>query len=95
LREFVARDEDDSFSRYGLAMEYVKVKEYDQALEHFALLIRKDPGYIAAYYHMGKTLEAAGRTGEAPAIYEAGIRIGKEKNDAHAVSELYQALDEL
>lgn len=95
LKAFLAKDDKDSFSRYGLAMEYVKLNQLESALEQFAQLIRDDPGYVAAYYHMGKTLEAADRRSEARNVYQEGVTVAKGKNDHHAVSELQQAMDEL
>lgn len=95
LKAFLAKDDKDSFSRYALAMEYVKLNQLDPALEQFARLIQDDPGYVAAYYHMGKTLEAADRGSEALDVYQKGLAAAKKKNDHHAASELQQALDEL
>lgn len=95
LLELVQKDENDSFSRYGLAMEYVSAGDHAQAVETFNELIRRDPDYHAAYYHLAKTYEALGKIREAFAAYDNGIRVARKINNQHAVNELIDARDEL
>ncbi|KAB2878989.1 tetratricopeptide repeat protein [bacterium] len=95
LLHLVQKDENDSFSRYGLAMEYASTGDHAKAVETFNELIRRDPLYHAAYYHLAKTYEALGKVREAFAAYETGILIARKLNNQHAVNELIDARDEL
>ncbi|MBI3658567.1 MAG: hypothetical protein HY232_19360 [Acidobacteria bacterium] len=46
LEDFVKRDPRDSFSRYGLAMEYINMKRYEEGIVLFRMLVAQDPEYI-------------------------------------------------
>ena len=95
LQELVSRDENDSFSRYGLALELVKQNEKDKAIVHFLELIKRDSDYVPAYYQLAKTYELLENYSEAFSVYEKGMSVAKKKNDFHALSELQEAKDEL
>lgn len=93
LKAMVARNPADSFSRYGLAMEYRNQGDAEAAVEEFRALIAADPAYAYAYFHGGQTLERLGRTEEARELYQQGIQAAVKKGDRHAESELRGALD--
>ena len=90
LKGMVAQNPNDSFSRYGLAMEYRNAGNLEAAVCEFRELIAVNPGYSYAYFHGGQTLEKLGRVEEAAEMYRAGIAAS---GDAHARSELQGALD--
>ena len=77
------------FVRYGLAMEYVKAGELANAIPEFEAVLAVDPGYSAAYYHGGQTLEKMGKLDEARDYYKRGIASSKVP---HARGELEAAL---
>jgi Flp pilus assembly protein TadD len=85
----------DSFSRYGLAMEYRNSGDLEAAMREFHELKRLNPDYAATYFHAGQTLERLGRTEEARSMYEEGIEVTTRKGDMHARGELQGALDML
>ena len=93
LRAMLAQDGNNTFARYGLAMELVNSGEGAQAVDEFRALIATDPDYAAAYYHAGRTLENLGRIDEARAVLEQGIAVTARTGDAHTRSELQAALD--
>jgi tetratricopeptide (TPR) repeat protein len=95
LRKFVEANPADCFARYGMAQEYLKRGEHENALEQFAKIIEINPDYQAAYYHGGKACEKLGRTEDARATYQKGIALAARSGDLHAQSELQAALDEL
>ena len=95
LRQFVDANPDDCFSRYGIAQEYTKRGESENAIEQFNKIIEINPDYQAAYYHAGKTLEKLGRSSDAAAIYRKGIDLASRSGDFHARGELETALEEL
>jgi Tfp pilus assembly protein PilF len=93
LKAMVALKPADSFSRYGLAMEYRNAGDSEAAVEEFRKLIAADPGYAYAYFHAGQTLERMGRKDEARDLYRQGMDAAQRKGDGHAQSELQGALD--
>lgn len=93
LKSMVAQDPNGAFARYGLAMEYVNLGRFEEAIEEFQALMRSNPDYSAGYYHGGRTLERLGRSEEARAIYEKGLEVTARTGDGHTYSELRAALD--
>lgn len=95
LQSFVEKKPNDPFSWYGLAMEYSRLDQLDRAVETFQRVIAIDPLYSPAHYHQGQVLERLGRRSEARQVYRDGIAAAASKGDAHAQSELQDALDAL
>jgi tetratricopeptide (TPR) repeat protein len=93
LKAMVALNPADSFSRYGLAMEYRNNGDSEAAVAEFRALIAADPAYAYAYFHAGQTLERMSRADEARELYRLGIEAAVRKGDHHAQSELQGALD--
>ena len=71
-------------------MEYVNTGELALAVTEFEALLAADPGYSAAYFHGGQTLEKLGQLNQARDLYRKGITA---TGDPHARSELQAALD--
>jgi tetratricopeptide (TPR) repeat protein len=95
LRSIVEQNPEDSFSRYGLAMEFVKSGDLGAAIDHFTRLLEHNPNYAAAYFHGGQALEKLGRIDEAKGLYRRGIEITGATGDDHTRSELQAALSML
>jgi len=93
LNGMLAQNPNDSFARYGLAMEYHNRGDLARAVEEFRALTAADPDYSAAYFHAGQTLERLGQTDEARQWYRRGIEVTTRKGERHALSELQAALD--
>ncbi|HUI81433.1 MAG TPA: tetratricopeptide repeat protein [Bryobacteraceae bacterium] len=93
LKSMVAHNPRDSFSRYGLAMEYRKAGNLEEAMREFRALIGVDPDYVPAYFHGGQTLEKLGEIEAARELYEAGVDAASRKGDHHGQSEMQAALD--
>ena len=93
LTNMVAQNPGDSFSRYGLAMEYANSGSLDKAIAEYELLLTSNPDYAAAYYHGGQALEKLGRTDDARRMYHRGLEATRRTGDAHTNSELQAALD--
>ena len=93
LNSMLAQNPNDSFARYGLAMEYRNRGDLERAVEEFCSLTAADPDYSAAYFHAGQTLERLGQTDEARQWYRRGIEVTTRKGEQHALSELQAALD--
>src|ERR1700744_4010459 len=70
LRGMVASNPNDSFARYGLAMEYVKSGKLQDAVAEFDKLLELNANYAAAYFHSGQALEKLGKLEQARAVYQ-------------------------
>jgi Tfp pilus assembly protein PilF len=92
LKQMVDQDPKNTFARYGLAMEYAKAEQYDQAVAEFRTLLEHDENYAAAYYHGGQAFEKLGDLDGARALYEKGIEITTRKGDGHTRAEIEAAL---
>ena len=92
LKQMVNQDPNNTFARYGLAMEHANSGQPEQAISEFRALIQADDGYSAAYYHGGQALEKLGRLEEARELYEKGIEASTRKGDMHTRSEIEAAL---
>jgi tetratricopeptide (TPR) repeat protein len=93
LRSLVSQNPQDSFLRYGLAMEYRNTGDLERAIREFQGLMEANPDYAATYFHAGQTLERMGRGQEARAVYQQGIEVTTRIGDLHARGELQAALD--
>lgn len=95
LQEFLAKDPNDSFTRYALALEHAGRGETELAVSMLQDLIRIDPTYVPAYQQLGYAFQKLDRRDDARAILERGIRAATEQGDLHARSEMQDVLDDL
>src|SRR3990172_9631122 len=93
LKEILNEDPQDSFARYGLAMELAKQGSLAEAISEFRRLLSINPNYCAAYYQAGQTLEKLGNYEEAKETYRQGIEVASRLNDAKTRGELEAVLD--
>jgi tetratricopeptide (TPR) repeat protein len=92
LRQMVSQNPDNSFARYGLAIELANSGALQQAAAEFRALLERDENYAAAYFHFGQALEKSGDVEQARAIYEKGIEVTTKKGDLHTRAEIEGAL---
>src|SRR5215471_922461 len=95
LNDILARNPNDAFARYGLAMEYSKNGELEEALGEFRKLLSSNPDYTAGYFMAAQTLVRAQRSEEARKMLAEGIRAAQRTRNQHAQSEMEAMLDEL
>ena len=95
LTEILTANPDDTFARYGLALEYSKAGQTEQSLEEFKVLIDKNPDYTPAYFMAAQTLANANRIGEAKRMLVDGIGSARRTGNTHAQSEMTAMLEEL
>ena len=95
LKAFLDADPTDSFSRYALALEYVKAGQTEDALEAFETVREKDPNYVATYYQLGQLYQKSGKRHEAEKTFRTGITVAAKAGDSHTQSELEAALEAL
>jgi len=95
LNEILAQTPDDAFARYGLAMEYSKAGNVDQALAEFRKLLAAHPDYTAGYFMAAQSLAQANRTDEAKEMLIEGISVAGKTGNSHAQSEMEAMLSGL
>ena len=95
LSEILAANPEDTFARYGLAMEYSKAGQIEQALAEYKTLIEKNPDYTPAYFMAAQMLAAAERADEAKRWLVDGISSARRTGNQHAQSEMTSMLEEL
>jgi Flp pilus assembly protein TadD len=94
LEEVVHHQPDDTFARYGLAMELAG-SEPAVAWTHFTYLLEHHPEYAATYYQAGAFLTRLGRVEEARRVLTTGLEVTGRQGNRHAKEELQSALDDL
>jgi len=95
LLAFLQEDEADSFSRYALALEYLKDGNPSEAALHFQMIVKMDSEYLAVYYQYGKLLESQGLIAEALSVFESGIEVARKQKNLHTLGELQSAIDSM
>jgi predicted Zn-dependent protease len=95
LSDILNSNSEDTFARYGLAMEYSKAGQVEEALQQFKTLIDKNPDYAPGYFMAAQTLAKAGRVDEAKRWLADGVSAASRTGNAHAQSEMTAMLEEL
>lgn len=95
LRDFLKEDPEDTFTRFALALEFVKREELDNARDTFLEIQNHNPDYVGVYYHLGKVYEMLNNPDHALKTYNDGITVARQQQDHHSESELQQAKQEL
>lgn len=83
----------DSFSKFALALELLKINEVSKARLLFESVLEQDPNYLGVYYHLGKLYERIGLYQEALKSYSDGIKLAEKQESRRTLSELKEALE--
>ena len=95
LIKFLEEDPSDAFTMYALALEFVKAGQHQSADETFDMLIKMEPGYLAAFYQYGKLCEMMDKKEKAIELYKQGMKLAKERNNTKTFNEIKEAFDML
>jgi Tfp pilus assembly protein PilF len=95
LKGFLEENPKDSFSRYALSLEYVKLGQFEDARREFETVRDTDPDYLATYYQLGQLFIKMGLPHEAEKTFRTGITVAIKQGDGHTQSELEAALESL
>src|SRR5580700_11340115 len=95
LNEVLTQNPNDTFARYGLAMEYSKQGDLDRSLAEFSILLKASPDYTPGYFMPAQTLARAGRTDDAKMMLTDGIASARRTGNLHAQGEMEALLAEL
>jgi len=95
LKGFLKDSPNDSFLRYALALEYIKLGQNDEAVQAFEAVRNTDPEYLATYYQLGQLYQKLGQKHDAEKTFRAGITVATRAGNEHTRSELEAALEGL
>ncbi|HKO88830.1 MAG TPA: tetratricopeptide repeat protein [Burkholderiales bacterium] len=88
LLKLVGSARDGALLRYSLGNEYLKAKDYDNAILHLREAVRCDADHSASWKLLGKSLAEIGRHEEALQAYEAGMAVAEKRGDQQALKEM-------
>ena len=95
LEEFLIKNPNDAFSRYGVALECVREGDHAAAESHFRALIQSNPDYVPGYQMYAQTLAQNERAADAKAVLAQGIEAATRAGNQHARSEMETLLADL
>ena|SRR5437660_1936050 len=95
LTQFLDQHPGDAFARYGLAMEYSRLGDLDNAMQQFNRLLELHPDYSNGYFMAAQTLAKAGKNTEAVVLLQKGIESAQRNGNRRAASEMNSMLEEL
>ena len=90
LRLFLKEDPNDPFTKYALALEYLKIDK-KESRKMFEELLKKHPDYVGTYYHAAALYDELDERILAEETYKKGIEVASVKGDHHALRELKTA----
>jgi Tfp pilus assembly protein PilF len=93
LAAFLKHNPDDSFTKFALALELLKLNEVSKARVLFESILEQDPAYLGVYYHLGKLYEQTGRLQDAANLFETGIDFARAQGNERTRAELAEALE--
>ena len=94
LKEYMEKEQKDSFLQHALALEYIKIGNDEEARKLFNEILKREPTYIGSYYHLGKLLERIGDSEKALRVYKRGMEVAESAKDHHSYSELQAAFED-
>lgn len=95
IESLLAEDPQDTFLRYGRALELEKHAEHSASLAAFHELMSDAPPYVPAYFMAAQQLARLGRSSEAASILREGIEQARLQGNTHAAGEMSEFLASL
>lgn len=91
LKELLKQSPSDSFILFALAKEFEKVGDRLQAIKLLESLLKINPDYVGAYYHLAALLKDEEKLNDALKIYTLGIEIAQKFGEQNTLRELQNA----
>ena len=95
LARNIRANPDDSFSKFALALEFLKQDNLKRAKLLFEDVYQNDPEYVGLYYHLGKLYERLEKWDQAKQMYAEGIEVAADQKERRTQKELEEALAQL
>ncbi len=74
---------------------YYFSRQYSSAIEHFKRVLRRDAGFPAAHYNLGRAYVQAGKCGEAVSAFQSAARLSGAPQANAALAQAYARLGEV
>ena len=95
LKTMLEAEPADAFCLYGLAMEYAKRGEAEEAIAWFDRTIAVDPDHCYAYFHKARVQTTINQFSEAITTLRHGLDRANACRDLKAAAEIDGFLEEL
>ncbi|MEX0944054.1 MAG: tetratricopeptide repeat protein [Balneolaceae bacterium] len=95
LLNSLKKNPNDSFSKFAIALELLKIDEVSKAKILFESVLEQDPDYLGVYYHLGKLYENSGRQNDAERLYQNGLKLAEKQHNDRTLAELKDAIENL
>ena len=95
LRKLLEARPDDPRARFGLALEYERAGQWEEAATHLRVYLERTNDEGNAYGRLGHALLKLGREEEAKAAYRGGIEAAYRHSHPTMALEFEEILDEL
>ena len=92
IQKMLETHAEDPFLHYASALEYEKMKQFNEARNVLSNLIHIQPDYLPTYYRLGQILEQLHETENAIESYRLGLKLAKSTGDYKAAGEISEAL---
>jgi len=93
LQKLVQMTPNDPMSHYGVGLEYINLKQWDEAAAAFQRAIDADAKYSAAYYHKGRAQINGGKQADARDTLTRGMEVARSAGDWHTQGEMQTLLE--
>ncbi len=95
LKAMLADEPQEPFLHYALALEYRKLADKVETVNHFTVLLRDFPDYLPTYYAFGTYLAEAGETKEALICLHKGFALAQSQAESKTAREIRALIEEL
>jgi predicted Zn-dependent protease len=95
LEEMLADEPKDTFLRYGLALEYAREGQAQEAVGRLRSLIADQPNYVPAYFQAAQILLRDGENQPAAELLRSGIATAQAQGNGHAAEEMAALLAQI
>lgn len=92
IEAMLVDEPNDSFLRYGLALELAKEGENDRSLALLEGLTKDSPPYVPAFFMAAKQLVELERVSQGRSYLRSGIDAARQQGDHHAAGEMSEYL---
>jgi predicted Zn-dependent protease len=95
LEEMLLADPNDTFLRYGLALEFAREGQPNEAVTRLRALIADRPDYVPAYFQAAQLLLKSTDAPSAAELLRAGIAAANAQSNTHAAEEMSALLGQI
>ncbi len=95
LEEMLMASPQDTFLRYGIAMELAREGRAADSVASLRSLIADQPNYVPAYFQAAQLLIRQGEVASAAELLRGGIEAARKNSDRHAAEEMSALLAQI